>query len=95
MLRLLIDIGHPDNMREWLRGKLARKEKIPGSGHRVYKAGHSRVPTMEQALSGVAAARDIAGWTAHVMEQTAANTLIRPLSAYCERAQRSLDTRSV
>lgn len=31
------------------------------------------------------------GWTAHVIEQTAANALIRPLSAYSGRSQRSLD----
>lgn len=31
------------------------------------------------------------GWTAHVIEQTAANALIRPLSAYSGRSQRALD----
>jgi len=33
----------------------------------------------------------VVGWTAHVIEQTAANALIRPLSAYSGRSQRALD----
>jgi citrate synthase len=32
----------------------------------------------------------ITGWTAHIMEQVAASTLIRPLSAYSGREQRTL-----
>ena len=32
----------------------------------------------------------ITGWTAHIMEQAAANSLIRPLSAYPGREQRAL-----
>ncbi len=144
----MIDIGDPANARDWLRGKLTRKEKIMGFGHRVYKNGDSRVPTMKQALARVAAVRpnsqgqrwlniynvleaemarlplgptgikpnldfptgpayylmgfDIAcftpifvmsritGWTAHIMEQAASNSLIRPLSAYSGREQRAL-----
>jgi citrate synthase len=137
----MIEISDPKNAREWLRGKLARKEKIMGFGHRVYKNGDSRVPTMKQALTRVAAIRDgqrwlemynileaemfestgikpnldfptgpayylmgfdiacftpifvmsrITGWTAHIMEQTASNALIRPLSAYSGLEQRAL-----
>lgn len=137
----MIEIGDPANTREWLRSKLARKEKIMGFGHRVYKNGDSRVPTMKQALARVVAVRDgqlwsnisnvlevemaavtgikpnldfptgplyylmgfaiasftpifvmsrITGWTAHIMEQTAANALIRPLGAYSGREQRTL-----
>ncbi len=33
----MIEIGDPMNARDWLDGKLARKEKIMGFGHRVYK----------------------------------------------------------
>lgn len=32
----------------------------------------------------------ITGWTAHIMEQAASNSLIRPLSAYSGREQRAL-----
>lgn len=32
----------------------------------------------------------ITGWTAHIMEQLESNTLIRPLSAYNGKEQRSI-----
>jgi citrate synthase len=140
----MLEIGDPKNAREWLRGKLARKEKIMGFGHRVYKNGDSRVPTMKEALTRIAALHDgqrwldiynilegemfeatgikpnldfptgpayylmgfdiacftpifvmsrITGWTAHIMEQAASNSLIRPLSAYSGREQRALARR--
>lgn len=144
VMRDMIEIGDPVNARDWLRDKLTRKEKIMGFGHRVYKNGDSRVPTMKAALARVAAVRDgqrwldmynileaemfaataikpnldfptgpayhlmgfdigcftpifvmsrITGWTAHIMEQVASNALIRPLSAYSGREQRTLTLR--
>lgn len=137
----MLDIGSADRAAEWLRGKLDRRDKIMGFGHRVYKNGDSRVPTMKEALRRVAAARDgqkwldiyevlekgmaeangikpnldfptgpayylmgfdigiftpifvmsrITGWTAHIIEQTASNALIRPLSEYVGPPQRAL-----
>ncbi|GAA1915461.1 hypothetical protein GCM10009688_20520 [Arthrobacter gandavensis] len=117
----------------WLDEALTEKKKIMGFGHRVYKNGDSRVPTMKAALDTMikhydrpdlgelytaletamaerknilpnldypagpayhlmgfdtptftplfVAAR-ITGWTAHIMEQLEANSLIRPLSEY-------------
>ncbi|MCY0906444.1 bifunctional 2-methylcitrate synthase/citrate synthase [Arthrobacter sp. H14-L1] len=118
---------------KWLDNALANKKKIMGFGHRVYKNGDSRVPTMKASLdimvehynrpdlgelyatmeSAMAQAKNIkpnldyptgpvyhlmgfdtemftplfvasriTGWTAHVMEQLEANSLIRPLSEY-------------
>jgi citrate synthase len=58
----MIEIGDPKNARDWLGSKLVRKEKIMGFGHRVYKRGDSRVPTMKQALNNVAAVRDGQRW---------------------------------
>jgi citrate synthase/2-methylcitrate synthase len=126
-------IGTADKAEAWLEDALANKKKIMGFGHRVYKNGDSRVPTMKKALdtlvehygrpevldmydaldsamnsrksikpnldypSGPAynligfdttiftplfIASRVTGWTAHVMEQLASNSLIRPLSAY-------------
>ncbi|MBM7050821.1 bifunctional 2-methylcitrate synthase/citrate synthase [Rothia sp. ZJ1223] len=119
--------------KEWMDQALAEKKKIMGFGHRVYKNGDSRVPTMQDAFfrmvehynrndmiglyKGLAQSMDeakgikpnldypagptyhlmgfdtptftpifvcarIAGWTAHILEQRASNSLIRPLSAY-------------
>lgn len=119
--------------RAWMESALAQGRKVMGFGHRVYKHGDSRVPTMKVALdkmiahygrpeilglyNGLEQAMDeaksikpnldyptgpayhlmgfetptftpvfvasrITGWTAHIMEQAAANSLIRPLSAY-------------
>ncbi|GAA5194374.1 bifunctional 2-methylcitrate synthase/citrate synthase [Arthrobacter gyeryongensis] len=125
----------------WMEHALAQKKKVMGFGHRVYKHGDSRVPTMKAALdkmiahygrpeilglyNGLEQAMDeakaikpnldypagptyhlmgfdtptftplfvasrITGWTAHIMEQTASNSLIRPLSEYNGVEQRSV-----
>jgi citrate synthase len=137
----MIDIDRPARVTEWLDGKRVRKEKIMGFGHRVYKNGDSRVPTMYDALVRVshhlgehkwldiytelAALMDertgikpnldfptgpayhlmgfdigsftpifvmarTTGWTAHIIEQSADNALIRPLSAYDGQPQRAV-----
>jgi 2-methylcitrate synthase len=44
------EIGSADRVDEWLQNALAKKQKIMGFGHRVYKNGDSRVPTMKAAL---------------------------------------------
>ncbi|WP_313543074.1 bifunctional 2-methylcitrate synthase/citrate synthase [Leifsonia aquatica] len=136
------EIGTADKAEAWLDSALAEKRKIMGFGHRVYKNGDSRVPTMKAALeslvehydrqevldlynalesamverknikpnldypSGPAynlmgfdtdtftplfAAARVTGWTAHVFEQYAANSLIRPLSQYTGPEERHLD----
>ncbi len=125
----------------WMEDALGQKKKVMGFGHRVYKNGDSRVPTMKAALdamiryygrdeilglySGLENAMEeakgikpnldypagpvyhlmgfdtemftplfiaarITGWTAHIMEQVASNSLIRPLSAYNGPEERHL-----
>jgi 2-methylcitrate synthase len=125
----------------WMEDALAQKKKVMGFGHRVYKHGDSRVPTMKAALdkmiahygrpellglyNGLESAMDeakgikpnldypagptyhlmgfdtptftplfvasrITGWTAHIMEQLEANSLIRPLSEYVGPEERHL-----
>lgn len=142
VLHVMNEIGSADNVVPWLEQALAEKRKIMGFGHRVYKKGDSRVPTMKAALdtliehydrpdvgelyerletefvarkgiypnldypSGPAynlmgfdiltftplfVAARITGWTAHIMEQAAANALIRPLSVYDGPAERHID----
>lgn len=142
VLHIFDEIGDADNVVPWLDQALAEKRKIMGFGHRVYKRGDSRVPTMKAALdtlidyydrpdlealyatlesefvarkgiypnldypSGPAynlmgfdtltftplfVAARIVGWTAHIMEQTASNALIRPLSEYVGHDERHIE----
>ncbi len=51
VMRLLIEIGPeagPDKAAEVVRAKLARKEKIPGFGHRVYHTEDPRATHLRQ-----------------------------------------------
>jgi 2-methylcitrate synthase len=51
VMRLLLDIGAtspPEKAEEVVRGKLARKEKIPGFGHRVYHTEDPRATDLRQ-----------------------------------------------
>ncbi|MGV9412502.1 bifunctional 2-methylcitrate synthase/citrate synthase [Nocardia sp. NPDC003693] len=68
----MIEIGDPALAEEWMRNKLAKKEKVMGFGHRVYKNGDSRVPTMKQAFLDVAAVTDGAKWVEmyEILEKT-------------------------
>jgi len=50
VLHIFDEIGDADNVVPWLDKALAEKRKIMGFGHRVYKRGDSRVPTMKAAL---------------------------------------------
>jgi citrate synthase len=141
VMDMMNEIAIPDNAAPWLDEALADKRKIMGFGHRVYKHGDSRVPTMRTALEEIAAARGrqdllgiyealaaamyeakglhpnldypagpayhligfdtptftpifvaarLPGWTAHISEQLADNSLIRPLAAYGGPAERHL-----
>ena len=133
VLHIFNEIGSAENVNTWLDRALAEKRKIMGFGHRVYKHGDSRVPTMKKSLDALVEHYDrpdvlelytaleaefvarkgiypnldfpsgpaydligfdtltftplfvaarITGWTAHIMEQSASNALIRPLSQY-------------
>ncbi|WP_405217036.1 bifunctional 2-methylcitrate synthase/citrate synthase [Agrococcus sp. Ld7] len=44
------EVGTADKADAWIETALAEKRKIMGFGHRVYKNGDSRVPTMRAAL---------------------------------------------
>ncbi|WP_342320207.1 bifunctional 2-methylcitrate synthase/citrate synthase [Corynebacterium mayonis] len=50
----LSEIGEPEKVEEWTLNKLKNKELVMGFGHRVYKKGDSRVPTMEACLRQLA-----------------------------------------
>lgn len=50
VMHLFDEIGTAENAAGWLENALAQKRTIMGFGHRVYKKGDSRVPTMKAAL---------------------------------------------
>ena len=50
VMHVFDEIGSADKAEAWLDQALLEKRKIMGFGHRVYKNGDSRVPTMETAM---------------------------------------------
>ncbi|OBB55170.1 bifunctional 2-methylcitrate synthase/citrate synthase [Nocardia sp. 852002-51244_SCH5132740] len=74
VMRDMLEIGEPERAEAWLRKKLADKDKVMGFGHRVYKHGDSRVPTMKRALLDIAAATDGGRWVRiyEILERTMA-----------------------
>ncbi|KAE8765692.1 bifunctional 2-methylcitrate synthase/citrate synthase [Georgenia thermotolerans] len=58
VMHVFDEIGSADEAEAWLERALAEKRKIMGFGHRVYKNGDSRVPTMKAALDKLVAHYD-------------------------------------
>jgi 2-methylcitrate synthase len=48
VMHMMNKIKKPENALKWINNALDNKEVIMGFGHRVYKKGDSRVPTMEK-----------------------------------------------
>ncbi len=48
VMSMLREIGKPENAREWVLGKLGRKERIMGFGHRVYKVEDPRASVLRR-----------------------------------------------
>jgi citrate synthase len=48
VLRMLEEIGSPENVEPWLERKLANKEKIMGMGHRIYKTKDPRANILQE-----------------------------------------------
>ena len=133
VMHMMNKIKKPKNAHKWINKALDNKDVIMGFGHRVYKSGDSRVPTMRKYFGKVAKIKKdkkfekiydivekvmierknihpnvdyptgptyhlmgfdtdfftpifvisrITGWSAHIIEQHAANKLIRPLASY-------------
>jgi 2-methylcitrate synthase len=55
VMHMLIEIGAADRVREWLADKLDHRGLVMGFGHRVYRHGDSRVPTMTRYAERMAA----------------------------------------
>ena len=133
VMHMMNKIKKPENALKWINNALEKKSVVMGFGHRVYKSGDSRVPTMREYFAKVAKVKKdkkfekiydivekvmidrkniypnvdyptgptyhlmgfdtdfftpifvisrITGWSAHILEQHAANKLIRPLASY-------------
>jgi len=133
VMHMMRKIKKPEHALKWINNALKNKDVVMGFGHRVYKSGDSRVPTMREYFGKVAKIKKdktfekiydivekvmikkkniypnvdyptgptyhlmgfdtdfftpifvisrITGWSAHIMEQHAANKLIRPLAKY-------------
>jgi len=57
VMHLLLEVGEPSRAKEWMLTALREKRVVMGFGHRVYKNGDSRVPTMTKYM------RQMAGFT--------------------------------
>ena len=133
VMHMMNKIKKPENAHKWINNALDNKDVVMGFGHRVYKSGDSRVPTMREYFGKVAKIKKdkkfekiydivekvmierknihpnvdyptgptyhlmgfdtdfftpifvisrITGWSAHIIEQHAANKLIRHLASY-------------
>jgi 2-methylcitrate synthase len=143
VMHMLKEVAEPAEAREWMLTALKEKRKIMGFGHRVYRNGDSRVPTMKKYADGLGALKGetkwkeisdilektmvdekniypnldfpagpayylmgfdidmftpifvmsrITGWSAHIIEQTENNRIIRPLSQYTGPSERKVTT---
>jgi 2-methylcitrate synthase len=48
VMHMLKEVGEPSKAKEWMLEALVEKKKVMGFGHRVYRNGDSRVPTMKK-----------------------------------------------
>ncbi len=55
VMHMFLEIGDPDIAEQWMHDAIERKKLVMGFGHRVYKSGDSRVPTMRRCLEDLAA----------------------------------------
>jgi len=66
--------GGPDTAEKWIRDALARKERVMGFGHRVYKGGDVRAGILKKHARQLAAATGQTKWedTADIIERVLA-----------------------
>jgi len=71
-MHMLLEVDSPAAAEQWVLDALAQKKKIMGFGHREYKSGDSRVPTMKKVGRQIAAAIGDTKWPdlADVVEET-------------------------
>ncbi len=62
VMHTMLDIDDPHKAEDWVSRALDNKDLIMGFGHRVYKNGDSRVPSMEKSLRSLANRHRAAKW---------------------------------
>ncbi|MBY0457240.1 MAG: citrate synthase, partial [Gemmataceae bacterium] len=74
VMDILHAAGGPETAEAWTRAALARKERIMGFGHRVYKAGDVRAGILKQFAADAAPAAGAEKWeqTAEIIERVMA-----------------------
>lgn len=70
VMEILESAGSPERAEAWLRQALARKERIMGFGHRVYKTGDVRAAILKPYARKAAEAAGVVHWeeTAEIIE---------------------------
>jgi citrate synthase len=63
-MHLLMDIGSDENIEQEIRGRLDRKERIMGFGHRVYKTYDPRAVILKRYSRSLAERSDEPHWFA-------------------------------
>lgn len=71
-MEMLLEIGERKNAERWVLDALSARKKIMGFGHREYKTGDSRVPSMKRVGREMAVAKGGAKWPelADIVEAT-------------------------
>jgi citrate synthase len=62
VVEILQQVGGPDKAEKWIRDALARKERIMGFGHRVYKTGDIRAKILKNYARKAAEAVGATAW---------------------------------
>lgn len=62
VMHMMIEIADPKKAEQWMLDALANKRKVMGFGHRVYKSGDSRVPTMKKYAMSMAKVTNEPKW---------------------------------
>ncbi len=72
VMHMLTEIGDASKAKDWMMEKITNKKVVMGFGHRVYKHGDSRVPTMRDAYYKVAEFKGDTKWVAisKILEKT-------------------------
>jgi 2-methylcitrate synthase len=80
VMHMLKEIGDPSKAKAWIEDALKNKKKIMGFGHRVYKKGDSRAPTMQKYGLKMAQYKGETKW--HDIARVAEQTMIAAKNIY-------------